>query len=86
MRSQHLVLVTALQSAPDARDAIMIIDDVLSIITQFFFQRALGAIIEVSYVYDGETLTWGDDWKFKNRVGFFSAIMMLAVRSAEWLY
>jgi hypothetical protein len=63
----------------------MIIGDFLSIIPQVAFQRGLGAVMEVSSVYDDETLTWGDVWKVESRVGF-SAIMMFAVGSAEWLY
>jgi hypothetical protein len=63
----------------------MIIGDVLCIIPQVAFQRGLGAVMEVSSVYDDETLTWGDVWKFETRVGY-SAIMMFAVGSAEWFY
>jgi hypothetical protein len=81
----YIAWVSVLQALPEYRDAILIVGDVLCIIPQVAFQRGLGAVIEVSSIYDDANLGWGDVWKFETRV-WFSILMMLVMGTAEWVY
>jgi hypothetical protein len=75
----------AIQLLPDARNALLIVGDVLSVIPPFAFQRGLGAVIAVSPFNDDENLSWSDVWKFETRI-FLVIVIMFAVGTWEWMY
>jgi hypothetical protein len=81
----YIAWVSLLQALPESRDIILIVGDVLCIIPQVAFQRGLGAVMEVSSIYDDANLDWGDVWKFETRV-WFSIMMMLIMGTVEWVY
>ena len=77
--------VLVLQAVPDARETILIVGDVLCIIPQVAFQRGLGAVIEISSIYDDANLGWDQVWAFETRV-WFTILMMFIVGTMEWIY
>jgi len=76
---------TTLQVLPENRDLIIAIGDVMCLIPQMAFQRALGAILEISPVTNDENISWGDVWSFEARV-WFPCLLMFFSGVVEWMY
>jgi len=81
----YIAWVSALQAAPGAQKAILIVGDVLCIIPFFAFQYGMGGIIRLSSEFDDPHLTWEMVWSFESRV-WFSILMMFIVGVFEWGY
>lgn len=81
----YLAWSIALQSAPDARDALLVVGDILCIVPPVAFQRGIGALIEVSTESNDPDLSWKDVWSWENRV-WFTILVMFALGSLEWAY
>jgi len=75
----------ALQAAPEARQALLIVGDLLCVIPPVAFQRAIGAIIAISVESEDPDLTWGEVWSWDSRV-WFAILVMLFIGTLEWLY
>lgn len=85
MSLPYIAWVSALQAAPAAQKAILIVGDVLCIIPFFAFQYGMGGIIRVSSEFDDLHLTWEMVWSFEYRV-WFSILMMFMIGGVEWVY
>jgi energy-coupling factor transporter ATP-binding protein EcfA2 len=81
----YLAWNIAYQSLPEAQATLLIVGDFLCLIPPVAFQRSLGAIIQVSLVYDDPNLTWNDVWTFDTRV-LLSIVLMFGVGTLEWVY
>jgi hypothetical protein len=75
----------AFQVAINARDALLVVGDILTIIPPVAFQRGIGAILEVSSIAEDPSLSWVEVWNFNNRV-WMPCLVMLIVGSLEWYY
>lgn len=75
----------AYQVATDARQALLVVGDILNILPPVAFQRGIGSILELSAIADDPNLTWTEVWSFDNRV-WLSSLMMFIVGSLEWHY
>ena len=76
---------SALQAAPSAQDAILIVGDILCIVPFFAFQRGLGGVIFVSTEFNDPSLSWEDVWVFDTRI-WYTILVMIVVGSMEWLF
>ena len=74
-----------LQVLPESRDTILIVGDFICLIPPVAFQRALGAVIDVSTKFDDPDLSWNDVWKFETRV-VLAISMMIFIGTLEWAY
>jgi ABC-type multidrug transport system ATPase subunit len=81
----YIAYSSLLQVLPEARESILIVGDVLSLIPQVAFQRGLGAILEISSDYRDEELSWGQVWSYDRRV-WFTILIMCVVGTLEWCY
>ena len=64
----YVAWVSVLQALPESRNTILIIGDFLCIVPQVAFQRGLGAVIEVSTLYNDEKLDWATTWNFQKLI------------------
>lgn len=75
----------AYQVATNARAALLVVGDILTIIPPVAFQRGIGSILEVSSIAEDPSLSWADVWNFKTRV-WLPSLVMFIVGSLEWYY
>ena len=75
----------ALQTLPDSRGSLLVIGDILCFCPPVAFQRALGAVLEVSTKFNDPALTWAKVWEFQTRI-WFATLIMILVGTIEWVY
>lgn len=81
----YVAYTILLQTLPQSRDAILVLGDILCFIPVIAFQRGIGAVIEISTLYDDPDLNWATVWSWESRV-WFTIIMMLALGTIEWVF
>lgn len=75
----------AFQVATDARQILLVVGDILTVVPPVAFQRGIGSILELSANSNDPNLSWGQTWNFGNRV-WLPSLMMLIVGTLEWYY
>jgi hypothetical protein len=81
----YILYSSLLQSLPESDQIILIFGDVLSVVPQVAFQRALGALIGISTEYDDPDLGWNEVWSFDTRI-WYCIVIMTVVGMLEWWY
>lgn len=81
----YLAWNIAFQVATSARDVLLVVGDILSIVPPVAFQRGIGSILEISPIAEDPNLSWEEVWSFQNRV-WLPSLVMLVIGSLEWYY
>jgi hypothetical protein len=72
----------AFQVATGARDVLLVVGDLMTIIPPVAFQKGIGSILEVSAIAEDPSLSWVEVWSFKNRV-WLPILVMFIVGTLE---